>query len=163
VWHEFVLFTAEYTRFCETHFGKYMHHDPANAPREHVARATGVHTATLSPADATYDEFRAIYEAFFGTTLPAAWHDDLYVGLDVRLRNDHVVSSSVCIRDGRAELLRDEILVLARVDPWAEEALRFIACHASFYPRELPGRLRAEDRVALCRALVRSRALRVAQ
>jgi hypothetical protein len=27
-WHEFILFTRTYTRFCQTHFGAYVHHQP---------------------------------------------------------------------------------------------------------------------------------------
>jgi hypothetical protein len=26
MWHEFILFTREYTEFCETYFGRYLHH-----------------------------------------------------------------------------------------------------------------------------------------
>lgn len=27
-WHEFILFTRDYTRYCQQHFGKYIHHQP---------------------------------------------------------------------------------------------------------------------------------------
>ncbi|MFZ1325177.1 MAG: hypothetical protein WAT67_03980 [Candidatus Contendobacter sp.] len=30
-WHEFILFTREYTQFCKKAFGKYLHHTPAEA------------------------------------------------------------------------------------------------------------------------------------
>jgi hypothetical protein len=164
-WHEFVLFTAEYTRFCQEHFETYLQHDPANAPREPVPAphlVSGEHDANASAMrEASYDDFCSMYRTFFGTSLPRIWQDELFVGIDVRVRNDHVASSSVRVCDGKAELLRDGELVLARVDVRAEDALRFMATHPSFYPRELPGRLRDEDRVALCRALVGSRALRV--
>ncbi|KTD03798.1 hypothetical protein Lgee_0455 [Legionella geestiana] len=36
MWHEFILFTADYMRFCETYFGEYLHHLPNlfdNRPR----------------------------------------------------------------------------------------------------------------------------------
>jgi hypothetical protein len=163
-WHEFVLFTAEYTRFCQEHFETYLQHDPANAPREVALNTPSDHVPTngvATPEEATFDDFCATYQTFFGTSLPALWRDELYVSIDVRVRNDHVASSSVRVQEGKAELVRDDRLVLARVDAWAEPALRFIATHASFYPRELPGRLGNPDRVALCRALVGSRALRV--
>lgn len=29
VWHEFILFTRLYAKFCHTHFGKFIHHEPA--------------------------------------------------------------------------------------------------------------------------------------
>jgi hypothetical protein len=28
MWHEFILFTKDYTHFCMTYFGEYMHHLP---------------------------------------------------------------------------------------------------------------------------------------
>jgi hypothetical protein len=28
MWHAFVLFTADYTAFCQAHFGRYIHHAP---------------------------------------------------------------------------------------------------------------------------------------
>jgi hypothetical protein len=28
MWHTFVLFTLEYTEFCQRHFGRYLHHVP---------------------------------------------------------------------------------------------------------------------------------------
>lgn len=36
MWHEFILFTKDYTTFCTTYFGQYMHHAPNifdNIPR----------------------------------------------------------------------------------------------------------------------------------
>ena len=30
MWHNFILFTKEYTRFCDEHFGQYFHHLPAS-------------------------------------------------------------------------------------------------------------------------------------
>jgi hypothetical protein len=29
MWHTFVLFTREYTEFCQRHFGRYLHHAPS--------------------------------------------------------------------------------------------------------------------------------------
>jgi hypothetical protein len=29
VWHEFILFTRLYAKFCDTHFGRFIHHEPA--------------------------------------------------------------------------------------------------------------------------------------
>ena len=31
-WHQFVLFTVEYSAFCTKYFGHYRHHSPSNAP-----------------------------------------------------------------------------------------------------------------------------------
>lgn len=30
MWHEFILFTQEYHKFCETFFGSYLHHVPCS-------------------------------------------------------------------------------------------------------------------------------------
>jgi hypothetical protein len=156
VWHEFVLFTDQYTRFCQDYFGGYMPHAPANAPKP-----MAVVGGDPAPPEATYQELCAAYQDLHGIPLPPVWLDENHVALGVRLRNDHLTDSRVRVVDGRAELVRDGVGVLARVDAWAEEALRFVATHAAFYPRELPGRLADVDRVALCRALVHSGALRV--
>jgi hypothetical protein len=156
VWHEFVLFTDQYARFSARYFHTFMHHDPANAPKDEPASSGTVR------AGVTYEEFCELYERRFATPLPDLWRDGLSVTLDARLRNEHVASNSVRLHGGKAELLLDDETVLARVDMWGEDALRFIATHRSFFARELPGSLAADDRLALCRALVRSRALRVA-
>lgn len=31
MWHNFVLFTHEYTQFCEKYFGGYLHHNPSTS------------------------------------------------------------------------------------------------------------------------------------
>src|SRR4051812_5899203 len=31
-WHEFILFTREYQRFCHDRYGRMIHHDPYDAP-----------------------------------------------------------------------------------------------------------------------------------
>ena len=33
-WHEFILFTRSYHQFCETHFGRYIHHHPGGEQAE---------------------------------------------------------------------------------------------------------------------------------
>src|SRR5436190_2279504 len=63
VWHQFVLFTIEYTKFSERFFGRFMHHGPRNAP------PTGD-----EPPEASVDEFIAAYEERFGQ-LPDLWQD----------------------------------------------------------------------------------------
>lgn len=32
LWHQFILFTREYSAFCEEHFGIFIHHAPYNTP-----------------------------------------------------------------------------------------------------------------------------------
>ncbi|WP_433935877.1 hypothetical protein AB3662_14255 [Sorangium cellulosum] len=145
-WHQFALFTIEYADFCERFFGRFLHHAPSNAPVTHAVR------------EATWDEFAAAYSALYGEPPPEVWNDATSVCGPRRVIRDREVS--VRLRDGKAELV-DGDTVLVRVDPWGEAALRFIARYGIFYVRELPG-LDLDDRVALCRALVASRTLRVA-
>lgn len=33
-WHEFILCTRAYQSFCETHFGKFIHHSPGGSDQE---------------------------------------------------------------------------------------------------------------------------------
>ncbi|WP_438019846.1 hypothetical protein WMF18_12600 [Sorangium sp. So ce315] len=146
VWHQFALFTIEYADFCARFFGRFLHHAPGNAPAAHAVR------------EATWDEFAAAYSALYGEPPPALWDDATSVCGPRRVIRDREVS--VRRKDGKAELV-DGDTVLVRVDAWGEPALRFIAGHGIFYVRELPG-LDLDDRIALCRALVASRTLRVA-
>jgi hypothetical protein len=36
-WHEFILFTRDYTAFCDSAFGFYLHHTPTEAMKEKAA------------------------------------------------------------------------------------------------------------------------------
>jgi len=38
MWHNFILFTKEYHRFCEEHFGRYFHHLPATKKEKEIQR-----------------------------------------------------------------------------------------------------------------------------
>ncbi|WP_437784514.1 hypothetical protein [Sorangium sp. So ce1097] len=145
-WHQFALFTIEYADFCARFFGRFLHHAPGNAPAAHAVR------------EATWDELAAAYSALYGEPPPELWDDATSVCGPRRVIRDREVS--VRLKDGKAELV-DGDTVLVRVDAWGEPALRFIAGHGIFYVRELPG-LDLDDRIALCRALVASRTLRVA-
>ena len=33
MWHQFILFTGEYHKFCASHFGYFIHHEPAEASK----------------------------------------------------------------------------------------------------------------------------------
>ncbi len=37
-WHEFILCTKLYMDFCQTHFGKYIHHHPGGSAEENRAQ-----------------------------------------------------------------------------------------------------------------------------
>lgn len=44
-WHEFILFTREYSDFCRQAFGRFLHHTPAEAMREKTDAQEGIKTA----------------------------------------------------------------------------------------------------------------------
>lgn len=44
-WHEFILFTREYTHFCKKAFGKYLHHTPAEAMNSATSVQDGIKRA----------------------------------------------------------------------------------------------------------------------
>lgn len=59
VWHEFILFTRLYANFCQQHFGKYIHHEPA---------ADGKACSTA------YEHTLELYLQRFGQPDPAWWN-----------------------------------------------------------------------------------------
>jgi hypothetical protein len=146
-WHQFVLFTREYSDFCERFFHRYLHHRP-----------TWIEDRGDEPMG--FETFAAIYESLFGERPPPVWQDDTEIRLDDRIRHDRFdVRFDTRLEGEKAELLvlgaqAPEIVV--RVDAWAEPALRFIGSHPCFYVRELPG-LDDEDKAALATALVGTR------
>lgn len=59
LWHTFIIFTEDYTRFCEQTYGRYLHHRPA-LDKPTIAR----------PEDSPYRIFLADYEEAFGEEAP---------------------------------------------------------------------------------------------
>jgi hypothetical protein len=41
-WHEFILFTRQYARFCRGAFGRFLHHTPAEAMRSPTQASDGI-------------------------------------------------------------------------------------------------------------------------
>ncbi len=146
VWHQFVLFSLEYTRFSDRFFGAFVEHAPGNAPR-----------ALVDPRPSlTREEFQQRYEAMFGT-LSRLWFDEEWLTVDTRLtRKRFDRPALVRIEGDRAALVAadDAPLTMIRVDAWAAPALAYIIDHEHFYVRELPAPLSDEDRIAICRPLV---------
>jgi hypothetical protein len=151
-WHLFVLFTREYGRFCDEHFGRYLHHRPKESPPLPGDRTE---PAPLEARRA----FVEAYERHFGP-LPAEWDDAAGVKAASRL----AVEAPLVARaeQDRAELARVDGPTLPRVDGWALPALAFVAEHLVFLVRELPGIPHPDDRVALGRALITARACHLA-
>ena len=44
-WHEFILFTRHYDRFCRSAFGRFLHHTPAEAMPSPTAASEGIKRA----------------------------------------------------------------------------------------------------------------------
>lgn len=44
-WHEFILFTRQYDRFCQRAFGRFLHHTPAEAMRSPTQASDGLKLA----------------------------------------------------------------------------------------------------------------------
>jgi hypothetical protein len=154
VWHQFVLFTAEYIEFCARYFGVYIQHSPSNAPAPDLA-------AQEDRPPSTFPEFERRYAELFAEPLPDIWRDETSVVPHRRVLNDHAGKLKVH-RDGPLVTLTDAHghLVLS-INDLAYPALAFIARTGAFYVRELPGELSEDEKVALVATLVEFHLLRV--
>jgi hypothetical protein len=152
-WHQFVLFTREYVEFCHRYFGRYLHHNPSNAPES--LRTEGVEPST-------FRSFRFRYLALFGVPLPDPWFDEKSVTLARRVIYDGARSPLVSIEGGMVTLASADGTVLFSVSEIARDALDFMRRTGTFYVRELPGDLTEEEKVGLVATLVEHRLLRVA-
>lgn len=153
-WHQFILFTKQYSEFCERFFGRYVHHSPSNSPDALAPPPVPV---------ATFAEFGERYEELFGAPLPAVWRDHTGVTMSRRVTNPRAGMLSVAESDdGMVDLVALDGAVLMSVSELAREALAFIARTGAFYVRELPGDLTDDEKVALVSTLVEYRLLRAA-
>lgn len=155
-WHQFVLFTREYERFCQRFTARFIHHTPAEAPE-------------LPPAELTdsmsYEHFCERYVELFGP-VSEQWRDELWLSPGSRLHwagwadRRQVVAQ----QDGKVSLLigDDPPTTVCRTSARAHDALQFIASASPFLVRELPGLRSAEEQLLLCRPLVELRALQLA-
>jgi len=158
VWHQFVLFTAQYIDFSLRFFGKFVHHEP----NEGAVHGTKPGSAPALPR-MTFREFEIAYESLFGK-VSDAWFDELSLTSKSRVvRAAFGKPLSLRVVEGKAEivLLRNPPVVLCRIDARAIPALEFIFKDDPFYVRELPG-LREGERLDLCKSLVQLKVLGVA-
>jgi len=152
-WHQFVLFTKQYTEFCERFFGRYVHHSPSNAPE--VALPPPVPVATFA-------QFRERYEELFGSPLPDVWHDHRNVTTTRRVTNPRAGVLALRHAGDMVDLVTLDGTALMSVNEFATDALEFIARTGAFYVRELPGGLTDDEKVALVSTLIEYRILRAA-
>lgn len=152
-WHQFVLFTRQYTEFCHRYFGKFLHHNPSNDPT--VAEAPQENQTTFS-------EFETRYEEVFGEPLPEIWFDSCSVARSTRVINENAGKFDVSVHEGNVSLAGPDGQTEVLVDEIACDALTFISDTGSFHVRELPGELTDEEKVGLVATLVDHGYLRVA-
>jgi hypothetical protein len=152
-WHQFILFTKQYIDFCQRYFGRYVSHNPSNAPKVEHAQ----------PVEKTsFEQFHARYQELFGEPLPDVWYDEKTVTLNRRLWSTWAGPLTVRASGDMVELLNSDGALLFAVNDLARDALEFIAYTGAFYVRELPGGLHDDEKVALAAALVECKVLRAA-
>jgi hypothetical protein len=156
-WHQFILFTEQYSEFCHRFFGRYLHHRPSNAPEGMGAKTKG---GKAIPR-ASFARFRERYTELFGSPLPSIWYDERSVAPERRVLNDRAGTLIVRQAGDMIDLIDPSGDVLFSVNDFGRDALAFIARTPAFHVRELPGGLDDDEKVALVAALVGSRVLRV--
>ena len=154
-WHQFVLFTREYTDFSQRYFGRFIHHNPGNAPKH-------LHDDEEPVTMMSLMEFEAHYKALFGVALPDVWYDERNVRLHGRLSKGKAVLSVARGGDGTVDVLDATGEVLLSINEMALPALEFVTRTPTFFTRELPGDLTDEEKIGLVATLVEYRLLRVA-
>jgi hypothetical protein len=152
VWHQFVLFTVEYSAFCDKYFGHYAHHAPSNAPEPGFG-----HRAP----DATFAEFADRYREMFGVELPDLWDDSTSITPNRRIVNERAGQLELGATDDMIDLIGRNGRILFSVSEIARDGLRFVADTGAFYVRELPGDLTEDEKVALIATLIDMKLLRV--
>lgn len=154
VWHSFLQFSADYQRFCSTFLGAFCHHKPeVSGSIEHQ---------TAQSVSVSREAFIRLYEEHFGA-LPRVWNDWEDLQSETRLRRTNKFSPMAVVINGDVATLRGGIpaQLICRTPPVATDALRFVADHACFLIRELPG-LKPTARLGLVRPLVRYGVLHLA-
>lgn len=139
VWHQFMLFTQDYQRFCDEHLGHFAHHEPE------------LPGAAPSSAATSREQFLELYEQHFGAP-SALWDDWQGLRADTRLRRpaDDGVLRAVPGGDSCALVAGDPPAPLCRVGRRGHAALEFITRHRQFFIRELPGLRPADQLVLVC-------------
>lgn len=153
VWHQFVLFTDEYIKFCDFYFGSYFSHNPANAPgnNEKNDSLTG-----------SFNAFKQLYEKTFSMELPDLWFDEKSITINRRVLNDYAQKFFLVEKEGKVNMIDDNGELVLSINLFARAAIAFIAETKSFYVRELPGNLTDKEKILLISSLVEFNILRMA-
>jgi hypothetical protein len=153
-WHQFILYTSEYSEFCEVIFGSYQHHAPRGDDAASQPGSPVVTAKTLADN----------YHHTFGL-LPPLWHNERCLHPDTRLTRPDARQRMFVEHDATHALLlreRDRRELVCRASARARPALAFIAAHRAFFVRELPGLRDAAEQLTLLRPLVECDVLNIA-
>ena len=156
VWHQFVLYTKEYSDFCNRYFGVYLPHRPSNAPSHPETDGLSLEMRT-----ATFDEFRIFYRELFDEDLPDCWYDERNVTLARRVIDSRVGTMLITQDADKVKLIDGSGSVAFAINSLAAAAIEFIAETGAFYVRELPGGLEDDEKVALIATLVEHKLVRL--
>ncbi len=149
VWHQVILFTAQYRELSSRFFQSFQHHDP---------RETSELRTTTSGAPREKMTFRAFcteYERLFGA-IDDAWFEHRGLTLATRVaratwgRPLAVEKTELAVQ---VVLMREPKVVLCRAPQRMEGAVATLMTGPAFYVRELRGLTDAE-RIELCERLV---------
>ena len=153
VWHQFILFTDEYMKFCNFYLGSYFPHYPGNAPgNDEKDQLIG-----------SFNEFQQLYRSFFQMELPAVWFDEKRITTQRRILNYNAGRLFVKEENGGGvNMTNSSGNILLSINLLARDAIAFIAATKAFYVRELPGDLTDEEKIMIVSSLVRFNVLRVA-
>jgi hypothetical protein len=157
VWHQFMLFTVEYERFCLRYFGHYVHHAPD--------RAHGRPEKTTPEADSgtpPFSDFRSQYEHLFQVPIPDVWLDSKSITLDRRVLVASDVAGLCLGPAGDLVRLHCNAGLVCSAHKVAAAVLEFVAGTDAFYVRELPAGLTEAEKIAMVETLVTRGVLRVA-
>jgi len=153
VWHQFILFTDEYIKFCEFYFGSYFSHSPSNAPGNNKKDDLLL---------GNFDEFKQLYEKTFSIELPDLWFDEKSITTNRRILNNYTKKLFIEEKGGKAHLINDSGDLVLSINLFAKDAIAFVAATKAFYVRELPGDLTDDEKNLIISSLVEVNILRVA-
>jgi|GEM_PF-2346181 len=154
VWHQFVLFTDEYIKFCQFFFGSYIAHSPSNAP--------GIEDIDAS-LFGSFSEFGKAYYKVFDIELPEIWFDEKSVNANRRILNED--AGKLFLKDdedGMINMINENGSILLTINSLAREAMEFIVSTKAFYVRELSGGLTDEEKNQLISTMIEFKILKVA-
>ncbi len=156
IWHQLMLFTAQYQELCERFFPSFQHHDPRETSETRRDGEGG------GREKIDFNAFCTLYQRFFGP-VDDAWFEDRSVDQDTRVERATWGRPLALRRTARAVevvLEREPPVMLCRTPLRMTSALEALMDGATRYVRELPN-LDGDERLALCRPLLAVGVLRV--